>query len=68
MVVRVVCIVHQSGLDQAARPQFVRPYMQAGWPVLARQLFAGAACVEDGSDCGSAHGVSSDYLCWLATF
>ena len=26
--------VHHSGLDAAVRPQFFRPYMQAGWPVM----------------------------------
>lgn len=31
-VVGVVGDVHQSGLDAPARPQFMRPYMQAGWP------------------------------------
>jgi len=34
-VVGVVGDVHQSGLDTPARPQFLRPYMQAGWPSMA---------------------------------
>jgi putative ABC transport system permease protein len=31
-VVGVAGDVHQSGLDTPVRPQFLRPYMQAGWP------------------------------------
>jgi putative ABC transport system permease protein len=33
-VVGVVGDVHQSGLDVPIRPQLMRPYMQAGWPVM----------------------------------
>ncbi len=34
-VVGVVGDVHQSGLDVPVRPQFLRPYTQAGWPVMS---------------------------------
>lgn len=34
-VVGVVGNVHQAGLDMPERPQFVRPYMQAGWPFMS---------------------------------
>jgi putative ABC transport system permease protein len=34
IVVGVVGDVHQSGLDVPVRPQFLRPYTQAGWPVM----------------------------------
>jgi putative ABC transport system permease protein len=34
IVAGVVGDVHQSGLDAPMRPQFFRPYMQAGWPVM----------------------------------
>jgi putative ABC transport system permease protein len=33
-VMGVVGDVHQSGLDAPVRPQFLRPYTQAGWPVM----------------------------------
>jgi putative ABC transport system permease protein len=33
-IVGVVGDVHQAGLDQPVRPQFSRPYTQAGWPVM----------------------------------
>jgi predicted permease len=33
-IVGVVGDVHFQGLDSPAREQFVRPYMQAGWPVM----------------------------------
>ena len=34
-IVGVVGDVHQSGLDAPMHPQFMRPYMQAGWPVMS---------------------------------
>ena len=34
-VVGVVGDVHQSGLDAPLRSQFMRPYAQAGWPVMS---------------------------------
>jgi predicted permease len=34
-VAGVVGDVHQSGLDAPVRPQFLRPYTQAGWPVMS---------------------------------
>jgi len=34
-IVGVVGDVHFQGLDSAVRPQFHRPYTQAGWPVMA---------------------------------
>ncbi|HEY7209664.1 MAG TPA: ABC transporter permease [Bryobacteraceae bacterium] len=34
-VVGVVGDVHFQGLDAAVLPQFMRPYMQAGWPVMS---------------------------------
>jgi putative ABC transport system permease protein len=33
-IVGVVGDVHFQGLDAPSRPQFLRPYMQAGWPVM----------------------------------
>jgi len=33
-IVGVVGNVHFQGLDVPVRPQFARPYMQAGWPVM----------------------------------
>ena len=33
-IVGVVGDVHQTGLDDPVRPQFFRPYSQAGWPVI----------------------------------
>jgi len=33
-IVGVVGNVHFQGLDQPMRPQFMRPYMQAGWPIM----------------------------------
>jgi putative ABC transport system permease protein len=35
MVVGVVGDVHHLGLDVPMRPQFFRPYTQAGWPVMS---------------------------------
>jgi len=34
-IVGVVGDVHHTGLDEPARPQFFRPYPQAGWPVMS---------------------------------
>lgn len=34
-VVGVVADVHNWGLDEKVRPQFFRPYPQAGWPVMS---------------------------------
>jgi putative ABC transport system permease protein len=34
-VVGVVADVHNWGLDERVRPQFFRPYPQAGWPVMS---------------------------------
>ncbi|HUB79256.1 MAG TPA: ABC transporter permease [Bryobacteraceae bacterium] len=33
-IVGVVGDVHFQGLDRPMRPQFMRPYMQAGWPIM----------------------------------
>ncbi|MGH9395754.1 MAG: ADOP family duplicated permease [Terriglobia bacterium] len=35
IVVGVVGDVHHWGLDEGMRPQFFRPYTQAGWPVMS---------------------------------
>jgi len=34
-IVGVAGNIHQTGLDNEARPQFFRPYPQAGWPVMS---------------------------------
>lgn len=34
-IVGVVGDVHQTGLDSAVRRQFMRPYTQAGWPIMS---------------------------------
>lgn len=34
-IVGIVGDVHHNGLDEPARPQFFRPYPQAGWPVMS---------------------------------
>jgi putative ABC transport system permease protein len=34
-IVGVVADVHHWGLDESSRPQFFRPYPQAGWPVMS---------------------------------
>lgn len=35
VVVGVAGDVHQTGLDEPVRSQFVRPYTQAGWPIMS---------------------------------
>jgi putative ABC transport system permease protein len=42
-IVGVAGNIHQTGLDNEARPQFFRPYPQAGWPVMSVVVRTAAA-------------------------
>ena len=42
-IVGVAGNIHQTGLDNEARPQFFRPYPQAGWPVMSVVVRTSAA-------------------------